>query len=402
MEPRQIRALFYTAFLFFVIVCAFPACKGEWLSPGAIPPATDTSHKGGITKPDTSPTFNSPTGLALDAAGNIYVADWGNNLIRKIAPGGVVTTFAGSGFAGHTDASGTLASFTQPVGLAIDARGNLFVADAGNNLIRQVKPSGAVTTVAGSDSSGYADALGAAASFFHPLSVAVDANDNIYVADAGNNLIRLIKPGGSVSTLAGTVNSGSSATLSPFNNPSGIALLGNGNLLVANYLDDDILQVSPSGTTGIFAGQDTVQGSANGRALSATFFYPNSVAADANGNIYVSDGVNNLIRKIDVNGNVSTLAGSGAAGAIDSTGVYASFNGPAGLAVDATGNIYVADANNNEIRRISPAGVVTTIAGTGLQGAQNGIAITRRNKRAIKIANKSRLNLIYRPNGIKN
>ncbi len=295
-----------------------------------------------------------------------------------------------------------LASFTQPAGLAIDARGNLVVADAGNNLIRQITPSGAVTTIAGSDSSGYVDAPGAAAAFFNPLGVAVDASDNIYVADAGNNLIRLIKPGGSVSTLAGTVNSGSNATLSPFNNPSGIALLANGNLLVANYLDDDILQVSLSGTTGIFAGQDTVQGSANGAALAATFFYPNSVAADAAGNVYVSDGVNNLIRKIDVNGNVSTFAGSGAAGAVDSTGVYASFNGPAGLAVDAAGNVYVADANNNEIRKISPAGLVTTIAGSGMQGAQNGIAIAHRNKRAFKIANKSRLNLIYRQKGIKN
>jgi sugar lactone lactonase YvrE len=397
LKPHRIQHLVYTALLFCIIVCAFPACKGEWLSPSEIPPATDTSGSGGTTKADSSPSFNSPTGLALDATGNIYVADWGNNLIRKIAPGGVVTTFAGSGFAGYTDATGALASFTMPTGLAADAQGNLFVADAGDNLIREITPAGVVTTIAGSDTTGYTDGIGAAATFFNPLGVAVDANDNIYVADAGNNLVRLIKSGGTVSTFAGSVNTGSSTTLSPFNNPSGIALAPNGNLLVANYLDDDILQVNASATISIFAGRDTVQGSANGTALSATFYYPNSVATDANGNVYVSDGVNNLIRKIDVNGNVTTFAGSGTAGAIDSTGVNASFNGPAGLAVDATGNVYVADSNNNEIRKITPAGVVTTIAGTGLQGSQNGIAVAHRNKRAFKFIPKSRLNMIYRP-----
>ena len=397
MKPRQFKHLIYTALLFGTIVCAFSRCKNEWISPVATPPVIDTSGNGHTTKADTSPTFNSPSGVALDAAGNIYVADWGNNLIREISTTGAVTTFAGSGFAGYTDGTGALASFTMPTGLAIDPQGNLFVADAGDNLIREISPAGAVTTVAGSDTTGYVDGLGPAAAFFNPMGLAVDGNDNIYVADAGNNLIRLIKSGGSVSTFAGTINTGTSTTLSPFNNPTGVALGPNGSILVANYLDDDILQVSSAGTVSTFAGRDTIQGSGNGTALSATFYYPNSVATDANGNVYVSDGVNNLIRKIDVNGNVSTLAGSGVPGAIDSTGVNASFNGPAGLAVDASGNVYVADSNNNEIRKITPAGVVTTIAGTGLQGSQNGIAVAHRNKRALKIIPKPRLNMIYRP-----
>ena len=397
MKPSQIKQLAYTALLFCTIVCAFPACKSDWISPGNLPPATDTGTTGGgTTKPDTSPSFNGPAGVAVDAAGNIFVTDWGNNLIRKIAPGGVVTTFAGSGFAGYNDATGALASFTEPTGIAIDPQGNLFVADAGNSLIREINSSGAVTTIAGSDSIGYVDGTGSAAAFFNPLGVAVDANGNVYVADAGNNLIRLVKPGGIVSTFAGIFNTGSSNNLSPFNNPSGIAIAPGGNLIVANYLDDNILQVTPSGTVTPIAGRDTVQGSTNGPALSATFYYPNSVATDQFGNTYVSDGVNNLIRKIDAAGNVSTLAGSGAAGAIDSTGVNASFNGPAGLAVDGYGNVYVADSNNNEIRKITPSGVVTTVAGTGAQGSQNGIAITHRNKKVLKIVQKPRLNAIYR------
>lgn len=395
LKPRLIKHFFYIALLFCVIVCALPGCKNEWISPGAVPPIVDTSS-GGTTKVDTLPTFNSPTALVLDASGNIYVADWGNNLIREISTTGTVSTFAGSGFAGYTDATGTLASFTMPTGLAIDPQGNIFVADAGNNLIREINPSGAVVTIAGSDTTGYADGQGAAAVFFNPLGVAVDSKDNVYVADAGNNLIRLVTSAGTVSTFAGTVNTGSSTTLSPFNNPTSLALAPNGNLYVTNYLDDDILQVNQSGAVNIFAGQDTVQGSGNGPGLSATFYYPNAVASDANGNLYVSDGVNNIIRKIDASGNVSTFAGSGVPGAIDSTGVYASFNGPAGLAVDANGNVYVADANNNEIRKITAAGVVTTIAGTGVQGSQNGIAVAHRNKRVLKIAPKSKLDMIYR------
>lgn len=407
MKPHQIKHLVYTALLFCAIVFAFPSCKNEWISPGNVTPIIDTGGST-TTKVDSSATFNSPTGIVLDASGNIYVADWGNNLIREISTTGAVTTFAGSGFAGYNDAMDTLASFTMPTGLAIDPQGNIFVADAGNNLIREINPSGSVTTIAGSDTTGYADGLDSAAIFFNPLGVAVDANDNVYVADAGNNLIRLVAPGGNVSTFAGMFNTGSSTTLSPFNNPTSVCIAPSGNLYVTNYLDDDILQVSHSGAVSTFAGQDTVQGSANGPALSATFYYPNSIAADANGNLYVSDGVNNIIRKIDVNGNVSTFAGSGVPGAIDSTGVNASFNGPAGLAVDAAGNVFVADANNNEIRKITPAGVVTTIAGTGVQGSKNGIAVAHRNRRVLKpklklkIVPKSGLDRIYKPRARRN
>lgn len=375
------------------------ACRTEWISPGEAPPVTDTSGTGSSSTIDTLPSFNAPTGVAVDASGNIYVADWGNNLIRKITPTGMVSTFAGSGFAGYNDGAGTLASFTEPTGLAIDAQGNLFVADAGDDLIREINPSGTVTTIAGSDTTGFSNGAGAAATFFNPMSVAVDANDNVYVADAGNDLIRLVSSGGNVTTFAGTLDTGASQTPPIFNNPTGLALGPNGNLYVANYLSSDILLVNQSGNISTYAGVDTLQGANNGPAAQATFYYPNSVAVDAKGNVFVSDGVNNLIREISTNGTVSTFAGSGAPGAVDSTGVNASFNGPAGLAFDAAGNLYVADSNNNEIRKITPAGVVTTVAGTGAQGSQNGIAVAHRNKRSLKIkfvVHKSRLDLIYR------
>jgi sugar lactone lactonase YvrE len=379
-----------------LVALAFASCKGEWLSPTNYGSAdTSLAGSGGITKPDTMPSFDLPAAVAIDASGNIYVADWGNNLIRKITTAGVVSTYAGSGFAGYTNGTALLASFSEPTGLAIDASGNLFVADAGNNLIRKISANATVTTIAGSDTTGYADGADTAAVFFNPLAVAVDGSDNVYVADAGNDLIRLVNSAGVVSTFAGQVNTAADTAASPFNNPSGIALGSGGNLFVANYLDNNILQVNSAGVITPYAGTGSV-GSSNGPALSASFYYPNSVAVDANNNVYVSDGINNIIRKISANGTVSTFAGSGVAGAIDSTGVYAQFNGPAGLAVDALGNVYVADSNNNEIRKITPAGVVTTVAGSGLQGAKNGTVAARRNRKPLKLKPRPRVD-VFRP-----
>ena len=336
--------------------------------------------------------------MALDAAGNIYVADFGNSLIREITPAGQVHTFAGDGSQGKIDGTGNLAAFNGPSGIAADASGNLFVADAGSDIIRKITPGGVVTTIAGVDSASFADGAALSAAFFHPVGVAVDAAGNVYIADAGNDLIRLLTAGGTVSTLAGTINTGASTQLSPFNNPTGVAVDGAGNVYVADYLSNNILAVNKAGTVTTYAGPDSVfgPGAANGPAVSATFYYPNSVALDAANNLYVSDGVNNLIRKITPAGVVSTFAGSGVAGAVDSTGVYASFNGPAGLAVDAAGNVYVADSNNNLIRKITPAGVVTTIAGNGLPGSKNGVAIAYRNRRKINNKPRNIFNLLYR------
>ncbi|WP_295677072.1 NHL repeat-containing protein [uncultured Mucilaginibacter sp.] len=383
--------------MLLLIACFTTACKKDILRQNHFNTNPDTTKTDSIAALDSLPSFNNPSGVAIDASGNIYVADYGNNLIRKIAPGGIVTTLAGSGNAGYIDGAGTLASFTQPTGLAVDASGNLFVADAGDNLIREISPAGVVTTIAGSDTTGSVNGIGTASSFFDPLGVSVDVHGNIYIADAGNNLIRLIGQGGQVSTFAGTLNTGISTNLSPFNNPSGVAVDGNGNVFVANYLNSTIMKITPSGVVSTYAGVDTVKGSNNGPAPSATFYYPNSVAVDAAGNVYVSDGVNNLIRKITPDGTVSTLAGSGLAGSADSTGTKASFNYPAGLAVDAAGNVYVADSNNNLIRKITPAGVVSTVAGSGLQGATNGTAVANKRRRMLlKNGVKINSNIFYK------
>jgi len=370
--------------LLLVIAACFTACKPE-LIPNRVAPDTtstgvDTSGHGGVIVPDTVPSFYNPTGVAVDATGNIFVADYGNNLIRKITPGGVVSTFAGSGNQGSIDAAGLLASFNSPTGITIDASGNLFVGDAGSNRIRKITPDGKVVTFAGSDSTGFADGPAATATFFHPEGVAADGTGNIFVADAGNNLIRKIATDGTVSTIAGAVTS--QQLTSVFSNPTGVATDASGNVYVANYLKNEIDKITSGGIVSTLAGSDST-GAKNGPALAAAFSFPNSLVVDAAGNVYVADGANNLIRKIATDGIVSTLAGDGSQGANDGAGTAASFNNPAGIAIDATGNLYVADSNNNLIRKITPAGVVTTVAGSGRAGARNGQAVARKGRKIV-------------------
>lgn len=351
-----------------------------------IPPSKEKIDS--LAKLDSLPSFRNPVGLTVDASGNIYVADYGNNLIRKISTDGIVSTIAGdSTRSGSSDGMGNNASFNGPAGIVVDASGNLYITDSGNNLIRKISNSGLVSTIAGGDTLAMANGTGAGASFFQPLGISLDASGNLYVADAGNNAIRLITPAGVVSTFSTNTDS-----TSFFNNPTGVIVDASNNVYVANYLNNNILKINSTGQLNIFAGNFTA-GSNNGPDSTASFYLPNSIVADGNSNIYIADGINNLIRKITPDGQVSTFAGSGQAGNIDSTGTAASFNGPSGLAVDALGNIYVADTNNNLIRKITPDGLVTTIAGSGLAGNKNSYAINKTSKYLFNKNLNSRLQL---------
>jgi hypothetical protein len=353
---------------YVMLFTALSGCnRKELLSPHPVVDSTivaGSDSAGLVNGLGTVARFNHPFGITVDAAGNVYIADQGNSVIRKMTPSALVTTFAGmAGIQGSANGADTAASFYKPFGVATDAAGNVYVADAGNNQIRIITPAGLVSTFAGTGAAGAANGKDTA-TFNSPLGVAVDGSGNVYVADYGNNLIRKITPAGVVSILAGTGATGAdngAGNLATFNLPEGLAVDAAGNVYVADNGNDLIRKITPEGVVSTFAGSGGA-GSAGGTGTAASFNSPFAVAADGAGNVYVADSGNNLIRKINAAGAVITFAGSGAKGANNATGLAATFNTPSGVAVDVAGNVYVADENNNLIRKINTGGTVTTIA----------------------------------------
>ena len=339
--------------------------------------------------------FSNLGGITVDSAGSIYVGDWGNNTIRKITPGGDVTTLAGlAGTFGNADGAGSDARFARAGGVAVDSAGNVFVADANysyslpdstSNTIRKVSPAGVVTTLAGSAGGfGNRDGVGSAARFHEPSGVAVTSAQDVFVADTRNHTIRKITPAGGVSTFAGIAGAGGSSdgpgSLARFASPAGIAADSAGTLYVADQNNHTIRKITPDGLVTTLAGLAGNRGSADGVGGAARFSSPQGVAVDSTGNVFVADSYNNTVRKITPDGTVSTLAGvAGSPGSVDGTGAVARFNfGRPGwspssyyyagdVAVDGAGNVYVADTGNYTIRKITPAGVVTTLAGSAGQ-----------------------------------
>lgn len=293
-----------------------------------------------------------------------------------ISINGQTTTIAGNGSAGYINAVGTSASFNQPLGAVVDASGNIYVTDVGNERIRKIAPDGTVSTFAGTGTPGSSDGTGTGAAFYHPVGMCIDASGNIYVADEDNNMIRKITPAGVVTTIAGQTGAGyvdGAASVAKFNLPCGVAVDAVGNVYVADNNNNRIRKITPSGTVSTFAGSGAT-GSADGQGTAATFNQPFSVTIDASGNLYVADRYNHKIRKITAAGYVSTLAGSGTLGFLDSaTGTSAMFNYPTTVTVDKLGNVYVADYHNNRIRKIAPSGATTTLSGTGTAGSANGV-----------------------------
>ncbi len=313
----------------------------------------------------TNASFSNPQGIAVDSSGNLYVADYGNNTVRKISPDGAVSTLAGTaGISGSTDANGASASFSGPYGITVNTSGVVYVTDSNNNTIRKITPSGDVTTIAGT--AGTSGTTNSPALFNYPAGIAVDSAGNLYVADEYNALIRKITPLGVVSTFAG--GNGSElrpvgswyveyadgiGTLAGFSLPEQIAADQSGNLYVADFENDAIRKITSTASVTTFAGSIGVAGSKDGTGITANFYQPTGVAVDTNGNLFIVDQYNFTIREISTTGQVTTIAGQvGQNGYQDGIGTSALFGLASSIAVDSNGTLYVTDSGNQTIRKL--------------------------------------------------
>jgi len=338
--------------------------------------------------------FDGSEDVGVDSAGNIYVADTTNHVIRRITPSGAVSTIAGTvGSAGSVDAAGITAKFSGPRGITVDSTGNIYVADSGNHTIRRITPDGVVTTIAGSaGNANSTDGAGATARFRNPKDLVVTSDGaQLYVADSGNHVIRRINltinassnvvTSVNVATLAGTAlqtgSTDATGATARFNDPSGTALDSAGNIYVTDTVNHTIRRITIGGVVTTIAGSAGNSGNQNGTGAAARFNTPRGIVNDAAGtNLYISDSSNNLIRRLVVSSAaVTTLAGSGTIGSANGTGTAASFNNPRGLAIRGS-EIHVADTGNETIRTVTTAGVVTLRAGqVGVAGNQDGAAV---------------------------
>lgn len=301
--------------------------------------------------------FAWPTGIAVNRRGDRFVADYDNHVIRKIDRFGWVTTFAGQGVPGFADGRGREALFHGPDTLAIDGDDNLYVADADNFRIRKITPDGVVSTVAGSGRQGNKEGAAEEAEFVYPTGVAVAPDGSLYVADRGAHRIKRVTPTGIVMIVAGTGEPGyhdSLAYFAKFNQPMMVAADNGGNVYVADAGSHTIRRIGSDGNVMTVAGSGE-PGDRDGLRGEAQFQWPTGVSVDIEGNLIVSDSKNHRIRKILLpQGRVSTLAGSGRPGDIDGMGLSAGFDFPTGIGIDPAGNIYIADSANHRIRAIHP------------------------------------------------
>lgn len=400
------------------------------------------SNSVGDGGPALAALFSQTEGVAVDGRGNIYVADAGANRIRKIASDGTITTVVGTGAPGYAGDGGpaNAAMLNQPYGLALDGAGDLFIADLGNARIREMTTNGNIQTVAGGGSIALSKALGGPAvdaQFSAPRNVAVDPDGTLYISDFGANMVFRVSPAGNLTVLAGTGTAGysgdaSSANLAQLNSPAGIASDGDGTVYIAdsgnncvrevyrnvistvfsattptgvaviegallvaasNYLGpintpfagvtsaldlttdaagdvyattgQFVIEVSNAGTASTIAGSglSLYFGGDGGPAISARLHTPSGIALDSQGNKYIADTANHRIRQITPGGMISTIAGTGTAGADGDSGpaLLATLNSPESVAIDSTNNLYIADTGNNKIRKITPDGNISTV-----------------------------------------
>jgi sugar lactone lactonase YvrE len=309
----------------------------------------------------SSAQLNHPTGLAIDSAGNLYIADQDNYRVRMVSTGGAITTVAGNGqtgpnYGGPGDGGQAINGEISFAGsVAVDSHGNLYIADRMNSRVRVVTPNGVINTFAGSGSFGYGGDNGQAkaAQLNQPSAVAVDASGNLYIADSGNNRIRMVTPGGTISTVAGTTQ------LAVW----GVTTDSNGDLYL--YGGDSRIRKISAGTINTIEGGVAPTGSA--AALQTQLQYPEGLTTDANGNLYFAEAGNHVVRRLGTDGTLTVVAGNGTPGYSGDGGsaTSAQLNSPAGVAIDSSGNLYISDSGNNVVRQVTPDHTIHSFAGSG-------------------------------------
>ena len=315
-----------------------------------------------------SAKFNGPYGICMDKSENLFIADGGNNCIRKITPAGVVSTYAGTGVAGYLDGTSSTAKFNSPFDLCADDSGNVYVSDFSNHRIRKISVNGTVSTIAGSGTAGYMDGTAGVARFDFPRGICIDKQGNLYIGDSWNHRIRKIDNMGNVTTYAGGGSSmgvsspgsyvDANDTSARFHTPTGLSIDKSGNIYVADAYNHRIRKINTSrvvttycgsGPTGVSNG-----GYADGSSSAAVFNTPTEVFSDSSGNLLIGDTFGNKVRKVDVSGNATTIAGKDSSGFTNGAGNVAKFNYARGITSNFAGDkIYVVDFNNHAIRLIT-------------------------------------------------
>ena len=370
----------------------------------------------------TSSMLSAPYDVAVDGSGNVYIADQDNNRVRKVDSSGTITTFAGTGVGsfGGDGGSATSSMLSAPYDVAVDGSGNVYIADTWNHRIRKVDSSGIITTIAGNGTRGFGGDGGSATSSMLnlPNGVAVDGSGNVYIADYHNHRVRKVDTSGIITTILGipaiyqpsrvavdgagnvyvaesrgvrkmdattndvstfAVNAsrfgfgpdGVPAISSQLAWPMGVAVDGSDNVYIAEFRAHRVRRVDSSGIITTFAGTGTRGfGGDGGAATSALLYQPDDVAVDAFGNVYIADRLNHRVRKVNSSGIITTFAGTGAGGFGGDGGAATSsmLRAPASVAADGSGNVYIADLWNHRVRKVDSSGIITTFAGTGTSG----------------------------------
>ncbi|MEV4432572.1 NHL repeat-containing protein [Streptomyces sp. NPDC049585] len=343
------------------------------LPDGVIATVAGTGAAGYVSDGGPAPLtrLNLPLGLAVDKQGNLYLADRHNHRIRKVTPDGTITTVAGNGQAGYVSDGGPAVAtrISDPVDVAVDDAGNVFIADTGNHRIRKVTPAGIITTVAGNGEAGYVSDGGPAIAtrLHHPHGIAVDHEGSVYFSEWSNHRVRKVSPAGIITTVAGNgeagyVSDGGPAIATRLHYPSGVAVDAEGILYIADCLNHRVRKVSRNGIITTVAGNGTAgYVSDGGPAVATTLFHPHGVELDAAGNLYIADSANHRVRRVSANGIITTVAGTGIAGYVDDGGPAASTRlySPCGVTLDSAGNLYIGDYSNHRVRGVTAVADMT-------------------------------------------